>query len=118
MTDVDSLVAGVEVVDADPSITHDLNILRQTLGSALSGPLDIRCGVSTNLVGIKNIERQTGDNYMSIIMMEIIITLGPDREEGGETLYYCMKADSYQLSLCRTQGRKMEKVEIIVARTE
>ena len=28
VADVDSLVAGVEVVDADPSITHDLNILR------------------------------------------------------------------------------------------
>ena len=112
MADVDSLVTGVEVVDADPSVTHDLNILRQTLAPALSGPLDIRCGVSTNLVGIKNIERQTGDNYMSIIIMEIIITRDQTerREEGGETLYYCMKADSYQLSLCRTQGRKMKKI--------
>ena len=89
LADVDSLVAGVEVVDADPSIAHDLNILRQTLGSALSRPLDIRRGVSTNLGGVKNIRKQT-DNYMSSIVMEIIIRRGGR----DETSYYCMKADS------------------------
>ena len=49
LADVDSLVAGVEVEDAQPAVPHHLNILRQTLGPALSGPLDLRRGVSANL---------------------------------------------------------------------
>ena len=65
LADVDSLVTGVEVVDAHSSLTHDLNIVRQTLGTALSGPLDIWSGIPANLFGSEKSERQTADNSIS-----------------------------------------------------